>query len=149
MKARGQSQASFLRDNPPYFLRQGSSLTWNMSSRTTWLASKPQGPSCLCVPIAEVTSMSYHASSFNYNLYEWNSGLHMSKDSILPSRLPPLLPHLCLFLSPSGISFLPCIWVQLIGLPQLTGWLLASPENSTKPTSSSAKEEAQISLTEL
>lgn len=57
MKARRQPQASLLKSDPFYLLRQGVTLTRNMPTRTTWLASKPQGPCCLCVPIAEVTSI--------------------------------------------------------------------------------------------
>lgn len=56
VEVRGQPRVAFFSHYPTCFLRQSLSLAWSLPSRLGWLASKPQGSTCLCLPSSGITS---------------------------------------------------------------------------------------------
>lgn len=71
---------------PP--LRQSLSLSQKSSSRLGWLANRPKGPVCCCLPSARITSAHHYVQNFYWGLRTELTLLCCEASILLPSCHP-------------------------------------------------------------
>lgn len=74
---------------PSSYILQGLSLAWKLTSRQSWLTSKPQGSPCLCLPSIMIISTYHYARFWVVKCGFWvpSSGPHAPKAGTLLSWL--------------------------------------------------------------